>query len=68
MKYAFCTKTRFLLHVASPGVHDIFETLSDTGVSYEQPVVKCDEYLLPKANATHARRMFTECDHKEGEL
>lgn len=60
-------KRALLLHVAGPRLQDIFETLSETGNSYEQAIEKLDEYLLPKMNVTHARRMFAECDHKEGE-
>ncbi|CAC5385602.1 Cilia- and flagella-associated protein 70 [Mytilus coruscus] len=52
-------KRALLLHLIGQDAQDIFETLTDTGDSFEDAVVKFDQYFLPKKNQPVERRYVT---------
>ena len=60
-------KRALLLHTAGSAVQDIFETLEDTGDTYDEAVEKLQNYFVPKKNLTYERRLFHECVPREGE-
>ena len=48
-------------------VQDIFETLSNKGVNYDDAVRALDGYFRPKVNHTYERHLFHQLQQKEGE-
>ncbi|CAC5408377.1 unnamed protein product [Mytilus coruscus] len=51
-------KRALLLHLIGQDAQDIFETFTDTGDSFEDAVVKFDQYFLPKKNQPVERHVF----------
>lgn len=53
-------KRALLLHLAGPGVQEIFETLEDTGESYETALEKLTAYFEPRKNIPFERHVFRQ--------
>ncbi|CAC5396187.1 unnamed protein product [Mytilus coruscus] len=60
-------KRALLLHLIGQDAQDIFETFTDTGDSFEDAVVKFDQYFLPKKNQPVERHVFRKCKQNENE-
>ena len=51
-------KIALLLQVSGEEVQDLFETLTDTGTTYEQAIDKLNEYFASKKNIAFERHVF----------
>ena len=56
-----------LLHYSGPEVMDIFETLSDTGSTYELGQSALAKYFEPSKNIEYERFVFREAKHQHSE-
>ena len=56
-----------LLHMAGERVQQIFETLSDTGTSFQNACDALDRYFKPKKNVTFERYKFEQLIQQRGE-
>ena len=53
-------KRALLLHLAGPAVQDIFDTLTDTGTTYEQALSSLNAYFSPQKNLQLERHNFRQ--------
>ena len=60
-------KRAVLLHMSGPQVREVFNTLEDTGTSYDQACQRLDEYFLPKKNLIYERWCFRSTKQMEAE-
>jgi hypothetical protein len=60
-------KRQLMLHCAGTEVHDIFETLTDTGEDYRTAKEKLTEYFTPHKNIPYNRHVFRSEAQKEQE-
>jgi len=60
-------KRQLLLHTAGSAVQDIFDTLENTGNTYDQAKTKLNTYFTPYENKSYNRHMFRKEIQKEGE-
>ncbi len=60
-------KRQLLLHCAGSGVQDVFETLVETGNTYQLAKDKLSAYFKPQENPSYKRHIFRLEKQKEGE-
>ncbi|MCG7879290.1 MAG: RNase H-like domain-containing protein, partial [Candidatus Thiodiazotropha endolucinida] len=60
-------KRALLLHVAGEEVQDLFDTLSDTGTSYDDALEALNLYFEPKKNIAFERHLFRQAKQQSDE-
>ncbi|MES9882797.1 MAG: RNase H-like domain-containing protein [Sedimenticola sp.] len=60
-------KRALLLHVSGQQVQDIFETLPDTGTTYDHAVLHLTNYFKPRKNVAYDRHVFRKAKQEDVE-
>ncbi|XP_053389570.1 uncharacterized protein LOC128552552 [Mercenaria mercenaria] len=60
-------KRNLLLHVSGEQIQDIFETLPETGTSYNDAVTSLNQYFAPKKNVACERHIFRQAGQEQNE-
>lgn len=60
-------KRALLLHVSGTEVQDVFESLGDTGTTFDAAVQKLTDYFRPKKNVAFERHLFRQARQEHGE-